>query len=119
MSKLHILEQTSLNTYNVVVHAPTPAGNNSAGFSWTQVLANAGLAVTRMTVGNGPGQISQNESNQVANGSIIEASFVWQDDPNLTNQQRQDDLQLRATQAIDDVTEQFKQRLKLYGAVVN
>lgn len=118
MARLHILQASGYNVYTVVVHAPTPAGNNLAGVSWATALQNSGLAGTQLTIGNGPGQISQSEANQIASGTIIEAAFQWGDDPGWTNQQRLDDLNVRATQAVNEVIAEFRQRLKFFGHTV-
>src|SRR5690349_20634272 len=109
MSKLHILQQTAPNTYNVVVHAPMPAGNNDANITWAAAVAGAGLAVSVLPIGNGPGQITQSEMNQITSGTLIEAPFVWGDNPDWDNATRASDLQVRAQQAIDEITNRYKQ----------
>lgn len=116
--RMHILQQGANNVYEVVVHAPTPGGNNSAGVAWTVALANSGLNITVLPVGNGPGQISSAESNQVANGTLIEARFQWQDNPAWTNQERLADLDIRAAQAVAEVLTNYGQRLKYFGLTV-
>lgn len=118
MSRLHILQQTGNNVYNVVVHATTPAGNNSAGVLISDAIKNAGLAVTSMTVGNGPGQIATAEANQVSAGTVIEAPFQWEDNPAWDNPTRMADLNLRAQQAVDAVVADYAARLKYFGRVV-
>lgn len=118
MSRLHILEANGNNVYSVVVHATTPVGNNSAGIAWSTALQNSGLAMTRMTVGNGPGQISQAEANQVTSGALIEASFQWQDDPTWDTATRTADLNTRATQAVNAVIADYGARLKWFGQTV-
>lgn len=118
MSRMHILRQTAHNTYEVVVHATTPAGSNSAGVSWATAIANSGPPATVMTVGNGPGQISNNEATQVANGSVIEVGYIWGDDPAWTEQQRVADLELRAQQAVDEAIANLQARLRWFGRVV-
>ena len=118
MARLHILESGGMNIYTVIVHAPTPNGNNSAGVSWATAIQNSGSNITQMTVGNGPGQITNSEANQVTAGTVIEAPFQWGDDPNWTNQERQNDLAIRATQAVNAVTAELQTRLKYYGHTV-
>ena len=118
MARLHILQQTGTNLYDVVVHAPTPAGNNQAGVAWSTAIVNAGLARTSMTQGNGPGQIATAEANQVTAGSVIEARFQWGDDPTWTNPQRLADLNTRADQAVADVLANYTERLKQFGRTV-
>lgn len=116
--RMHILQQVAPNRYDVVVHATTPAGNNSAGVSWSTALANAGLAVSSLPVGNGPGQITTAENNQVTSGALIEARFQWDDNPAWTTQQRTDDLNLRAGQAVSEVLAAYAARLKWFGQTV-
>lgn len=118
MARLHIREQTGVNTYNVVVHSPTPVGNNSAGVAWSAAIVASSAPVTQMSIGNGSGQITNAEANQVAAGTVLETAFQWQDDPTWTTQQRTDDLNLRATQAVADATTLFQARLKFFGLTV-
>ena len=118
MARLHNMEQVGNNLYNVVVHATVPNGNNSAGIAWSTAIVNAGLAVTSMTVGNGPGQITQNEANQIASGSVIEAPFQWGDDPAWDNNTRLADLNTRAAQAVSDAITNLQNRLKQFGRTV-
>ncbi len=118
MSRLHVLNLTGSNTYRVIVHATTPVGNNSAGISWATALQNSGLAGSRMTIGTGPGQILQAEADQVTAGTVIEAPFYWQDNPAWDNTTRQNDLNARATEAVNNVLADYAARLKYFGFVV-
>lgn len=118
MARMHILRQTSLNTYEIVVHATTPAGNNLAGVAWSTAISNSGPPASTMTVGNGPGQISTSENNQVANGSVIEVGYIWQDDPNWNDTQRAADLKLRAQQAVAEAVTNLQARLRWFGRTV-
>ena len=118
MARMHILQQTAANRYDVVVHATTPVGNNDAGVSFATAMVNAGLATTRMATGNGPGQITTAEGNLVANGSLIETSFPWDDNPAWTNAERLADLNIRATQAVAAVITDYSARLKQFGRTV-
>jgi hypothetical protein len=115
MAKIHVLAGGSNNVYTVVVHAPTPAGSNAAGVLWSDALKNSGRAKSILTVGNGPGQITQAEMNQVTSGSLIEGNFQWGDDPNWDNATRQSDLDLRATQLTNDLLAQYGAELKYFG----
>ena len=118
MARMHILQQTNPNRYDVVVHAPTPAGNNDAGVSFATAMVNAGLATTRMANGNGAGQITTAEMNQVQSGALIETSFPWDDNPAWTNAERLADLNIRATQAVNAVIAEYSARLKQFGRTV-
>lgn len=118
MARLHILTGSYDGIYDVVVHSVVPAGNNSAGVSWQTALSNSGLNTSRMPTGNGPGQISSSEANQVAAGSVLETSFIWQDSPFWDDAQRTADLATRATQAVTEAQDVFQHRLKLFGRTV-
>lgn len=99
MSRIHVLGTVGLNNYSIVVHAPTPGGNNSANVTWVTALANSGQQ-TQLPVGTGPGQISVAESNQVTAGTVIETGGVFTDDPSWTNPQRTAALNAYATQLV-------------------
>lgn len=118
MSRLHIMQQVGKDLYNVIVHAPTPAGSNSAGILWSDALKNSGLAVTSMPIGTGPGQITTAESTQVAAGTVIEASFRWGDNPTWDSTTRLADLNTRAGQAVQAVLDDYGSRLKFFGLTV-
>src|SRR5262249_10852203 len=115
MSNIHVLGQSGKDTYTVVVHVAVPAGNNSAGVSWQTAVVNAGRNVTQMVAGSGAGQITPAEAAQVASGAVLEGSFQWGDDPTWTNQQRLDDLTLRASQLQAELLAQTAAALKFYG----
>lgn len=106
------------NTFTVVAHAPTPAGNNSAGVSWVTALANGIKPVTRMTIGNGSGQITSAEAADVAAGNVIETSFQFDDDPNWSAPTRTTQLGLIATDAVARAQTELGAKLKWFGAVV-
>lgn len=116
MARIHILEGSGLNLYRVVVHDAAPAGDNVVGVAWSDAIKNSGNNVSQMTVGNGPGQIATAENNNVTNGTVIEGSFVWQNNPTWTNAERQADMDLRATQLIQELQDTLQARLRLYGA---
>ncbi len=118
MPRMHILESSGNNIYSVVVHSPTPAGNNSAGVPIATAIQNSGNNVTRLVVGNGAGQITNTESNQVLAGTVIETEFQWQDDPAWTNPQRTADLNTRASQAVEQSLAALAVKLKFFGQTV-
>lgn len=115
MAKIHVLEGGGNNLYQVVVHTPAPAGNNSAGVAWSVAIANSGHATSQMPVGNGPGQIAQAELNQVEAGSVIEGSFPWQDNPAWTPAERAADLDLRANQMAAELSARYQANLNYFG----
>jgi len=118
MARLHIREQTGPNIYNVIVHSPTPAGNNSAGVAWVAANLASNVSVTQMSIGNGVGQITNAEANQVAAGTVMETAFQWGDDPAWTNAERLADLEIRAAQAVNDAVMTMQARLKQFGRSV-
>lgn len=119
MAKIHILRGSGNNIYTVAVHATVPVANNAAGVPWSDCIKNAGLATTIMTVGNGAGQITQSEANQIAAGTVIESSFVYQDDPTRTTAERLADIDIRAQQSVDTLLSRLAEELKLFGLTRN
>lgn len=125
MAKIHVLQKAGNNLYNIVVHAAlassltnsVPAATGGPVTIQT-ALVNAGLAATVMPIGNGPGQISNAEANQITAGQVLEAQTVWQDDPSWTGPQRLQDLQDRATQAVNNTLADYTERLKYFGATI-
>jgi len=115
MSKMHVLDGGTNNVYSVVVHTAVPAGNNAAGTPWATALINSKRNTTIMTIGTGAGQITQAEADQIAAGTVLEGSFIWQDDPTWTNAQRTADLDLRAQQMVSDLTTNTQNQLKYFG----
>lgn len=115
MAKIHVLQGGTSNVYTVVVHANTPAGNNSAGVAWADAIKNSGRATSILTVGTGPGQIQNSEMNSITNGQIIEGNFQWGDDPSWDNTQRLADLDLRATQLVNELLDRYGKELKYFG----
>jgi len=75
MSELHILDQDN-GQFRCVAHQPVPAGSNTAGVTWKNVILGAGLNVTSMTEGVLLGQILAVEKVQIVAGDIVEASFT-------------------------------------------
>jgi len=118
MARLHVMTGNGSNTFTVVCHSPTPAGNNSAGVSWATAIKNAFNPVTNMSIGNGSGQISTNESNDVAAGNVIETTFQFDDNPSWDSATRTAQLNLIAGDAVTRVQNDYAARLKWFGAVV-
>lgn len=120
MARMHVLQGSSTgNLFTVIVHAPTPAGNNAAGVSWKVALGNSGLqSASRLPIGNGFGQITNAEANSITAGDLIEAEMQWEDNPTWDNAQRQADLNTRATIAVNQVLDDYQKRLKYFGFTV-
>lgn len=117
MSNIHVLAGVQKNVYTVVVHLTVPNGNNAAGTSWATAIVNAGLNRTQLATGNGPGQIATAEANQILSGAVIEGSFQWGDDPNLTVPQRQASLDQAASQLQAEMTAKLQADLRYFGFV--
>lgn len=107
------------NVYTMVVHTATPVGNNSAGFAWSACLVSAGLNKTMLTVGTGPAQISQADADAIAAGTMAEGSFVYCDDPSLTNPQRNAAIAAQAVKCINDLKSSIAGSLKWYGQTIS
>jgi hypothetical protein len=99
----------------VAVHAPTPAGNNTAGVSWASAVQASGRNTSILTVGNGVGMIQQNEMNQITSGAIIEGVMQWQDTPNATLAELQADLDTRASQLVAELLSRYSVELRYFG----
>lgn len=122
MSRLHIMQVNGVNTYDVIVHSPTPAGNNDGGRAWSEVLVNSGQNVSQLPVGSGGGRISQAEANAIAAGTTFETKFSWQDprpDGGAgANAERTSDLNIRAAQAVDQALAAFQVIHRFWGREV-
>jgi hypothetical protein len=109
------MQANGTNQYSVVVHSPTPAGNNSAGVAWSAVLVNSGSNVSQLPVGSGGGRIGNAENNAITAGTVFETQFSWGDDPAWNNAMRQADLDIRAAQAVADALVEFQKRMRYFG----
>lgn len=118
MSRIHVLTAGSPDNYQVIVHAPTPGGNNSASVLWSDALKNAGLAVTTMEIGTGPGQITSSEATLVSCGAVIETTFPFQDNPTWLSSERTAALNAVADTAVAETLSKYGSRLKYFGATV-
>src|SRR5215213_4144306 len=113
MPRIHILTGNGGNEFSCVVHAPTPAGNNSAGISWATALKNAGFqGASVMPIGTGAGQITTAESNSVVAGTILEAQFSFTDNPNWTGPERTAALNAQADVQVAQLQAIYSARLK-------
>jgi hypothetical protein len=115
MAKIHVLSGGISGVYTVAVHATTPAGNNTAGVAWSQAVQSSGRNTSILTVGNGAGQIAQNEMNQITSGTIIEGVMQWQDTPGATLAELQADLDTRASQLVAELLARYAAELRYFG----
>ena len=75
MSALHILDQDN-GQFRCVAHQPVPAGSNTAGITWKNIILGAGLNFTTLVEGTLPGQITTAEKAQITAGDVVEAAFT-------------------------------------------
>lgn len=118
MSRLHVLEGTGTpNTFRIVLHETTPAGNNSAGISWATALVNSGRTQTVMSEGAGAGQITTAEKAAVLAGTTLEAVFEFTVDPAWNAATRNAALDAEATKLLAETQAKLAAELKWFGAV--
>jgi len=116
MANLHVLTGNAASgQYRVIGHVATPAGNNSAGVSWATAIKNGIVPVTSLAIGSGSGAITTAEANNVANGTIIEFEFTWQDHDEWDIATKQADLNAKWTAAKDVRLAELQNQLKLFG----
>lgn len=120
MSSVHVLEnRQGTQNYRCVLHVTMPTGNNAVGTLWqtcylTQFLP--GAPATVLSVGNGAGQIPQNEANQIASGALIEHEFEITDLPaSATQTQRDDNIDAIAASVRATKIAELKDKFKYYG----
>lgn len=114
-NSIYVLSGTTNNQYTVVVHTPTPAGNNAAGISWVNAIVGSGRNKSVLSVGAGPGQITQTEMNGVLAGTIIESTMNWQDDPTMSNANRVTALNTTVAQLANATSSRWATELNYYG----
>ncbi len=73
MPKVHVLKSNNNKSYKLAIHFDTPAGNNTAGFSWKLVgLSSGDIGTTSLKVGTNPSDITQEEYDEIISGDVIE-----------------------------------------------
>lgn len=119
MAFVHVLSSGGVPNYELITHAAIPSGNNSVGTPWkTCWLASfgAGKPSSWLLVGNGPGQISQTESNQISSGDLLELGpFLFTDEPWFTVDDRNASIDAVASQMTNMALGDFMLRFKYYG----
>jgi len=117
--KIHVMTAVGPNQYRVIVHVPTPAGNNSAGFAYSACAVASGMNVTELGDGGvspGLGQTTTTERNAIIAGTVLEGSLLFTDDPADSNAQRSAKLDQQAAQLGAGIVEDFQRRFKWFGA---
>ena len=106
-------------TYNAVAHFAMPTGSNLIGVPWKTcyVASFQGRPITSQlkVVGNGAGQITQQELNQITSGDIIELPFTFGFDPGLTDAEKMTVIDGYAARSIDEFKSGFTQTFRYYG----
>jgi hypothetical protein len=118
MATVHVLENAGGANFRCVLHVATPAGTNAVGTTWkTCYLATflPGAPATVLSVGNGAGQISQNESNSIGAGDLMEFEFLFTDDPALDTAGRNALIDAVALYIKNQKLAELQARLKFYG----
>lgn len=116
MADLHVLGGVGRNTFAVVVHTLTPDGTNDAGVPWPLAIVAAGRATTSMSIGDGPGQISEAEAAEIAAGKVVETAFQWERSDDIARK-RHDDLDSRAGKAAAESIAGLQDQLRFFGLV--
>lgn len=118
MAFVHVLQNAGGDNFTAIAHVATPVGNNFFGTPWKTcwlVSFGASTPKSRLIVGNGPGQISQSESNQISGGDLMEIEFIFTDDVALNAADRNSMIDYVANQTITQRLAEFRQMFKLYG----
>lgn len=120
MARIHVMPGAGPNTYRVLVHAATPAGNNAAGKAWSACIAAAGRNRTELVSGtNGPGETDAIEHAALLAGTVLEAGFDFTIDPAWSNAQRNQALDDEATKLIAETLAELQTQLRYFGATRN
>jgi hypothetical protein len=119
MPTVHTLTATGSDSYDAVAHFPMPVGNNAAGVPWKTcyIASFQGQPITSRLkiVGNGPGQITQQELNQITNGDVIEITFNYGFDQSWPDAQKLANIDIYSSRAINDYKDYFAELFKYYG----
>lgn len=106
-------------TYEAVAHIAMPVGNNSAGVPWKTCYVSSfqGQPIVSQlkVVGNGPGQITQQELNSIQAGDIIEIGFQFGFADAVTDAEKLAKIDLYANRKIDEFKSNFAIAFKYYG----
>lgn len=114
MSSIHVLTGSG-GFFQVVVHSPTPAGDNAVGVSYETALKNSGNNVTVMPIGSGPGEITPAEATLVSCGAIIETRATWQVNPVWSPIEQQENLANFEKLTADDAAASCVANFKFFG----
>lgn len=117
MSKVHVLTSDMSGNYHIVIHTPTPSGNNSAGVSWKTAGLNSGLmGITTLTEGTGAGQITTSERTTIISGDIIEIVTTIPAESGGASSQSLDQM---INQIINQTLSDLEKKLKYFGYIQN
>jgi hypothetical protein len=118
MATVHILQYIGGGNYRAVLHVPMPTGSNEVGTPWKTCYLATFLPrspATILPVGNGPGQISQSESNSISSGDLMEFEFVVTDDSGGDPILRNTIIDTVAADVKKNKLEELQQALRFFG----
>ena len=117
MAKIHVLEATEQGMYRVVIHTPTPVGNNSVGELWKDAALKGGdLGSTVLVIGTGPSDITQVENDSIVAGNTMELSTSFlAESGGSTNPEVIAALAQMVDEFISENTLRLQRKYKYYG----
>jgi hypothetical protein len=118
MATVHVMEYIGASSYRFVLHVPMPAGNNAVGTPWKTCYLAGFLPktpVTAMPVGNGPGQISQNEANSISSGDLMEFDVFFTVEPGADTARRNAVIDSTASDIRNTKLAELQERLQFFG----
>ena len=119
MADIHVLTARSRGQVDVVLHVPIPVGTNSVGTNWRTALVNSDTGGnTSLTIGEGPGQITQAEADLIASGAIFEHRTTFPLDASTPSGHRAALREFYAKTKTDKLASLQKQ-LQYFGHVEN
>lgn len=102
-----------------VVHFAMPTGNNAMGVPWKtcyQFSLGGRIPTSKITVvGNGLGQITQQELNQIQSSDVVEVDFTYGVDPDMTDEQKLGNIDIYAGRVVEDFKVGLMENYKYYG----
>ena len=113
---IHALEGDGNGKWNFNFHYVVPDDDNVVNESIRAILVISGRAVTSMTEGTGPGQISTAEKSLIEAGEVFEHPFSFYAESGAsTNQEMQDAVKAQYARLQSGLWSKMQERLKYYG----
>ena len=116
MADIHVLAGDG-TTWQIAMHLPVPNVNNAVGVNYRSALVNSGLGgSSRMTEGDGAGQITATEVGLLASGELYEHLFRFRVEGNGADPAViRDALRAAYTRELGLVIAVLQERLRYYG----